>query len=102
MAKSKRTVVGSVCKSKDAGKPDYLVLRGNTAEDLARVLMKADKSKGVSLKLESKKFQMDSLDQAVSSGKLSGDLAEKIKSERIAKIPDWVRFEVVLVESSGS
>jgi hypothetical protein len=102
MAKSKRTVVGSVCKSKDAGKPDYLVLRGNTAEELARALMKADKTKGISLKLESKKFQMDSLDQAVSSGKLSGDLAEKIKADRISKIPDWVRFEVVLVESGGS
>jgi len=102
MAKSKRTVVGSICKSKDSGKPDYLVLRGNTAEELARALMKADKTKGISLKLESKKFQMDSLDQAVSSGKLSGDLAEKIKSERIAKIPEWVRFEVVLVETSSS
>lgn len=102
MAKSKRTVVGSVCKSKDPGKPDYLVLRGNTADELAKALMRADKSKGLSLKLESKKFQMESLDQAVSSGKLSGELAEKIKSERIAKIPDWVRFEVVLIESSSS
>jgi len=102
MAKSKRTVVGSVCKSKDSGKPDYLVLRGNTADELAKALMRTDKSKGLSLKLESKKFQMESLDQAVSSGKLSGELAEKIKSERIAKIPDWVRFEVVLIESSSS
>ena len=101
MAKSKRTVVGSICKSKDAGKPDYLVLRGNTAEDLARVLMNSDKSKGVTLKLESKKFQMESLDAAVSGGKLSKELAEKIKAERIARIPEWVRFEVVLVESAA-
>jgi hypothetical protein len=101
MAKSKRTVVGSICKSKDTGKPDYLVLRGNTTEQLAKALMKADKSKGLSLKLESKKFQMDSLQQAVESGKLSGDLAEKIKADRIEKIPEWVRFEVVLVETSS-
>jgi hypothetical protein len=99
MAKSKRTVVGSVCKSKDAGKPDYLVLRGQTADALAKALLSADKSKGLSLKLESKKFQLESLDQAVATGKLSGDLAQKIKADRIEKIPEWVRFEIVLVES---
>lgn len=99
MAKSKRTVVGAVCKSKENGKPDYLVLRGQTAETLSKALMGADKSKGLSLKLESKKFQLDSLETAVANGKLSGDLAEKIKSDRIDKIPEWVRFEIVLVES---
>jgi len=99
MAKSKRTVVGSVCKSKDAGKPDYLVLRGQTSDALAKALLSADKSKGLTLKLESKKFQLESLDAAVASGKLSGDLAQKIKADRIEKIPDWVRFEIVLVES---
>jgi hypothetical protein len=101
MAKSKRTVVGSICKSKDAGKPDYLVLRGNTTDQLVKALVKADKSKGLALKLESKKFQMESLEQAVTNGKLSNDLAEKIKSDRIDKIPEWVRFEVVLVETSS-
>ena len=100
MAKSKRTVVGSVCKSKDSGKPDYLVLRGQTADSLAKALLSADKSKGLTLKLESKKFQLESLDSAVANGKLSGDLADKIKSERIEKIPEWVRFEIVLVESA--
>jgi hypothetical protein len=99
MAKSKRTVVGSVCKSKDTGKPDYLVLRGQTADALAKALLSADKQKGLTLKLESKKFQMESLDAAVASGKLSSDLAQKIKADRIEKIPEWVRFELVLVES---
>ena len=87
MAKSKRSVVGSVCKSKDAGKPDYIKIR----DDLRL-------RKGQILRLESKKFQLDSLQGAVSEGKLSGDLAEKIK-ERIEKIPDWVRFEIVALES---
>ena len=42
---------------------------------------------------------MESLDAAVASGKLSSDLAQKIKADRIEKIPEWVRFELVLVES---
>ena len=87
MAKSKRSVVGSVCKSKDAGKPDYIKVR----DDLTL-------RKGQILRLESKKFQLDSLQGAVTAGKLSGELAEKIR-ERIEKIPDWVRFEIVAVEN---
>jgi hypothetical protein len=88
MAKSKRSVVGSVCKSKDAGKPDYIKIR----DDMSL-------RKGQILRLESKKFQLDSLQGAVSAGKLSAELAEKIR-ERIEKIPDWVRFEIVAVESA--
>lgn len=87
MAKSKRTVVGSVCKSKDAGKPDYIKVR----DDMHL-------KKGQVLRLESKKFQLDSLQGAVSAGKVSADLSEKIK-ERIEKIPDWVRFEIIALES---
>jgi len=87
MAKSKRVVVGSVCKSKDSGKPDYIKVRDD-------VVLK----KGQVLRLESKKYQLDSLQGAVSSGKVSGDLSEKIK-ERIEKIPDWVRFEIIALES---
>ena len=87
MAKTKRSVGGSVCKSKESGKPDYIKIR----EDLSL-------KKGQVLRLESKKFQLESLQGAVSSGKLSSDLGEKIK-ERIEKIPEWVRFEIVAVES---
>lgn len=81
--KYKRTVVGSVCKPKEAGKPDYIKMR----EDVSF-------KKGDILRLESKKFQLDSLDQAVASGKLTGELAAKRK-ESIEKLPEWVRFEVV-------
>lgn len=87
MAKSKRSVVGSVCKSKDSGKPDYIKVR----DDLSL-------RKGQILRLESKKYQLESLQGAVSAGKLSSELGEKIR-ERIEKIPDWVRFEIVAVES---
>lgn len=88
MAKSKRSVVGSVCKSKDSGKPDYIKVR----DDLSL-------RKGQILRLESKKYQLESLQGAVSAGKLSSELGEKIR-ERIEKIPDWVRFEIVAVESA--
>lgn len=87
MAKAKRSVVGSVCKSKDTGKPDYIKVR----DDMSL-------RKGQILRLESKKYQLDSLQNAVSAGKLSSELGEKIR-ERIEKIPDWVRFEIVAVES---
>lgn len=89
MAKAKRSVVGSVCKSKDSGKPDYIKIR----DDMTL-------RKGQILRLESKKYQLDSLQGAVNSGKLSNELGEKIK-ERIEKIPDWVRFEIVAVEAAS-
>jgi len=89
MAKAKRSVVGSVCKSKDAGKPDYIKVR----DDMSL-------RKGQILRLESKKYQLDSLQGAVAAGKLSSELGEKIR-ERIEKIPDWVRFEIVAVEAAS-
>jgi hypothetical protein len=89
MAKAKRSVVGSVCKSKDSGKPDYIKIR----DDMSL-------KKGQILRLESKKYQLESLQGAVSAGKLSSELGEKIR-ERIEKIPDWVRFEIVAVEAAS-
>ncbi|NDD84120.1 hypothetical protein EBZ38_07580 [bacterium] len=87
MSKTRRKVIGSVCKSKDAGKPDYIKIR----ED---VVLK----KNQSLRLESKKFQMESLEGATAQGKVSAELSEKIR-DRIDKIPDWVRFEIVALET---
>lgn len=84
--KYKRRVVGSVCKSKTDGQPDYIKIR----EDL---VLKKDQT----LRLESKKFQLSSLDSVVAAGKLSPDVADGIR-ERIEKIPDFVRFEIVALE----
>ena len=79
--KLKRSVVGSICKDKDKTKPDYVKMRD-----------------GKYYRLESQKYQLESLAKAVEAGKLSGDVAESIK-ERINKIPEWIRFELVeLVE----
>lgn len=77
MAKKKRVQVGSVMKSKNAGEPDYIKMRD-----------------GKTYRLESKKSQLDSLHKAVAEGKLSPDVAEKVE-ERINKIPDFVRFEII-------
>ena len=76
MAK-KRMQVGSVCKSKKDGEPDYIKMRD-----------------GKTYRLESKAYQLRSLEDAVSQGKLSGDVVEQIK-DRMEKTPDWVRFEIV-------
>lgn len=79
--KLRRQVVGSVCKSKDGG-PDYIKMRDS----------------GKVYRLESAKQQLDNLEKAVAEGKLSEDIATKVR-ERIEKIPAWVRFELVeLVE----
>lgn len=86
MAKYRRTVIGSVVKNKEAGKPDYIKVNG------AHVL-----KDGQFLNLESKATQLASLDDAVKAGKLSGDVAEAAR-ERINKIPDFVRFQIVAVE----
>ena len=51
--KFKRTVIGSVCKPKEAGKPDYIKVRDD-------VTLK----KGSILRLESKKSRLEDLDRA--------------------------------------
>ena len=76
MAK-RRNVVGSVVKSKESGKPDYIKMRD-----------------GTTFSLENKASRLASLEQAVAGGKLSPEIAEEIKA-KIDKTPDWVRFEIV-------
>lgn len=90
MAKWKRTVVGSVLKPKD----------GNSGGDYIKFSQDVVFKKGTTLKLESKKQQLENLQGAASAGKLSADQAESIK-ERLEKIPDFVRFEVVHLEKQG-
>lgn len=86
MAKSKRVVIGSVIKSKDKGKPDYVKIRGDHAL-----------KDGQTLRLESKQSQLDSVEAAFAAGKLSDSAAQMIR-ERINKMPDFVRFEIVSLE----
>lgn len=89
-----RVVLGSVLKSK-SGKPDYVKMRVNdlTREVLSGMLNNTTQD-GFILNLESKKYRSESLDKAVESGKLSEDIAAKIR-ESIEKMPDYCRFELV-------
>jgi hypothetical protein len=81
----KRLKIGSILKSREEGKPDYIKI------DTDIVLKKGD-----SLSLESKKSKLASLEKNIENGKLSGDLADKIR-EGIEKMPEFVRFEIVKV-----
>ena len=80
-----RRTVGSVIKAKEPGKSDYIKIKDDVTF-----------KRGDTLQLESAQSQLASLESAVQSGKLSGELAEKIR-ERIQKIPDFVRFDIVQV-----
>jgi hypothetical protein len=85
--KLKREVIGSFLKSKDDNKPPYLKFR-------ASVTLK----EGDIVRVENKKYQLQSLEGAVNAGKLNGEIAEKAK-ERINKIPDFVIAELVVLKS---
>jgi hypothetical protein len=93
MAKMKRLTVGSVIKSKDPAKSNYLKfnlgLKGGsmTVKD------------GQTLSVESKAYQLKSLEAAVQAGKLSEENAAKARA-RIEKIPDFVLGEIILLESN--
>lgn len=85
MAGYKRKEIGAVLKSKDASQPDYIKIN----EDI--VLKKGD-----TLSLESKKSRLAGLEKNVENGKLSGEVADKIR-ENIEKMPDFIRFNIVKV-----
>jgi len=81
----KRAKVGSVLKSKDTTQPDYIKIDNDVSL-----------KKGDILNLESKKSKLASLEKNVENGKLSGDLADKIRGD-IEKMPEFVRFEIIKV-----
>lgn len=88
--KYNRANVGSVIKSNDPNKPDYIKF------NLYQVNGSLTLKDGQILSLETKAFQLKSLNAAVASGKLTEDVASKSR-ERIEKIPDFVRGELILV-----
>lgn len=89
MTKWKRTVVGSVLKSKEANEPDYVKISGD-------ITLK----KGQTLKLESKKARLATLSELVQAGKISQDMYDDMRVKTEAR-PDFVRFDIVLVEKQG-
>lgn len=88
--KPKRVQIGSVMKSKEDGKANYLKL------NLKSVGGSLTLTDGQTLQVESKAFQLKSLANAVQKGVLSEDYA-KDRKERIEKIPDFVIAEVYLI-----
>lgn len=95
-SKYKRLTVGSVLKSKDKTKGDYIKLRGDIKEELLSAIARMDSEKGLSLMLESKQMQLDSVEKAAAEGKLKPEVVDTIK-ERINKIPPFVRFEIIML-----
>lgn len=83
MAKYSRNQVGSVLKAKDGG-ADYIKIGKND------VVLKA----GSTLRLESQKSQLASLEAAYKAEKLSKEIYEQAKA-RIEKMPTFVRFEII-------
>ena len=102
MSKYSRYTVGSVVKAKPgddgAVRPDYVKLKtdSKSKEALIKALTSADESKGLILRLESKKQMLDGINTAEKAGKLSAENAVKAR-ERAEKVPDFVRFELVLL-----
>lgn len=93
MAKYKRVNIGSIVKSKDPKKSNYLKL------NLGKLGGSVTLKDGQYLQVESKKFQLDSLKDAVEAGRMSEETAADIR-ERVEKIPDFVLSEVILVEEN--
>lgn len=91
--KYRRTTIGSVIKSKNADSPNYIKMN---LKQLGGAVTLTD---GMTLSVESKAFQIRNLEQAVATGKLNQEVADKIL-ERVLKIPDFVLGEIVLVNKN--
>ena len=86
---AKRITLGSLYKSQNADKSDYIKVSSNLKEPIT---LKA----GDYIQFETKAFQLKSLQAAVAAGRLSEENGEKAK-ERIEKTPEFVRGELILV-----
>jgi hypothetical protein len=91
-SKYKRTTIGSVIKSKDPTKANYIQIDKRLT---APVVLQA----GQTVQVQSKKFQLESLDRAEVEGKLSGEMLANLR-ERANNIPDFVLGELVLLEKN--
>jgi hypothetical protein len=83
--KAKYRTVGSVLKSKD-GKPDYIKI----SQDVTL-------REGQFVNLVSKASKIAGIDKAEADGKLSEELATKLR-EQAEKMPDFVRFNLEVRE----
>ena len=103
--KYKRFVIGSICKGKAEVGPDgkpILNAAGKPVMKADYIKIGADVAltKDTFLNLESKTDQLKGIDNAVANGKMSADNAAQSK-ERVSKIPDFVRFQIVQVTKNS-
>jgi hypothetical protein len=89
MAKLTRKNIGSLLKSKDPTKPNYIKIGQNGINLPA----------GATIRAESQKFQLASIDAAEKSGKLTGENLKKAR-DRAEKIPEFVIAELVVLEEA--
>lgn len=98
MAKLKRVVLGEILKAKDDKNPDYIKLK-----DGAKL-----PSNGI-IRVETKAYQLKSLDAAVAAGRMNADMAEEMKAgiekraqTRVEKFgSDFVRAELTVLEDQN-
>lgn len=93
MAKWKKTVIGSICKAKEAGNSDYL-----------KVSADCTLKQGTFLNLENEAFQLKNLQEGIEAGRIGSELEKKLR-DSIQKTPfirkngdettGFVRFQIV-------
>lgn len=88
--KWKRTTVGSIMKSKDDTKSNYLKVNLYKQDSITL-------KHGQSLQVLSKSFKLKDLERLAKQGKLDEDTIDKMR-EQAEKMPDFVLAEVVLLE----
>jgi hypothetical protein len=89
MSNYKRQTIGSVYKSRDPTKSNYIKIKDN--------IEPVTLTPGSFIQVESKAFQLASLAAALEKGVLSEENAAKAE-ERINKIPDFVLAELIYVK----
>lgn len=84
MAKLRRKKVGAFLKSKDDNKPPYLKLTDAIPADSI-------------IRVESKKYQIASLQRAAAGGKLPAKMAEEMLA-KLEKMPDFVLGDLIVLQ----
>lgn len=89
MAKYTRKSVGSILKSKEASRSNYLKIN---LQDKGKITLKH----GDVLEVKSKKFKLEEIERLRAEGRIEESKLEKMQ-EYAEKMPDFVLAEVVLV-----
>lgn len=84
-----RQKIGSVYKSQDPAKSNYIKVDLQNKDSITL-------KHGEYVQVESKAYQLKSLQAAVEAGKISEENGEKARA-RIEKMPDFVLGELILV-----